>query len=136
MIVPAATLLIVAFVEITEIEAGGHVEASIGGTATTFLIFLLVMTIHRANAAAAAAPGPRRLRIDFLVMPITTWIRFRAARRSVALGVQEVVLLEGHVGGHPHVCTCRTIDPWLLAILYHNVFLVAKTLNQLSSPSL
>lgn len=126
MLVPTATLLIVALVEIAEIEAGGHVETAIGGSATDLLVFLLMVTIHGTDAAAAAAPGPRRLRIDLLVMPIATRIRFRAARRSVALGVQEVVLLEGYVGGHPHVCTYRTIDPRLPAILDHNVPLIAR----------
>lgn len=136
MLVPAATLLIIALVEIAEVEAGGHVEAAIGGGAADLLIFLLMVTIYGADTTAAAASRPWRLRIDLLVMPIATRIRFRAACRSVALGVQEVVLLEGHVGGHPHVCMYRTIDPRLPAILYHNVPVVARTLNQLSLPSL
>lgn len=129
MFVSATTLLVVALVEIAKVEAGGHVETAIG-SAADLLIFLLIVTIHGADAAAAAASGPRRLRIDLLVVPISTRIRFRAACRSVTLGVQEVVLLEGHVGGHPHVCTCRTIDPRLPAILYHNVSLTRRESSQ------
>lgn len=136
MFVSTTTFLIVTLVEIAEIEAGCHVEAAIGGAAADLLIFLLMMTVHGANAAAAAASGARRLRIDLLVMPIATWIRFRAACRSVALGVQEVVLLEGHVGGHPHM---HVSDNWILG--YQQSYIImclwsVRTLNQLSSPPL
>jgi len=75
MLVPA--LLIVALVKIAKVEAGGHVKASIGST-SDFLVLLLMMTVDRANAATAAASGPRWLRIDILVVPIAAWIRFRA----------------------------------------------------------
>lgn len=121
MLVPTTTLLIVALVEVAEIEASGHVEAAIW-SATDLLILLLVVAVYGADAAAAAAPGSRRLRIDLLVMPIATRIRFRATRRSVALGVQEIVLLEGRVSCHSRVCAYRMIVILVsAATLYHNL---------------
>jgi len=78
MLAPAVALLIVALVKIAKVETGGHVKAGIGNT-SDFLVLLLMMTVDGADATAAAASGPRWLRIDILVMPIAAWIRFRAA---------------------------------------------------------
>ena len=99
LLLVSATLLVVALVELGEVEAGrrSHVVATVRHTD---LLVLAIMTVRRAHATATATPGSRWLRVDFLVGP-TTRIRLWATRRPVTLRVQQVVLLETCVCGHP-----------------------------------
>lgn len=85
VMIVSTTFLVVTFVEIGEIEAStaGHVKAAI--SSSDFLI-LAILTVYGTHAAAAATPGPRRLRIDFLMGP-TARVRFWATRGTVTLGI-------------------------------------------------